>query len=130
MSDEDQIRALVAGWIKATKEGDVDTVLGMMADDVVFLLPGRPPMRKPEFAAAAKAQAAGQAPQFDGHSDIQEVQIAGDWAFAWARLSVVATSADGGPPVQRTGHTLTVFQKQRGRWVLARDANLLGPPAA
>ncbi|MDO9360353.1 MAG: SgcJ/EcaC family oxidoreductase [Polaromonas sp.] len=125
--DEEQIRALIAGWMAATKAGDADKVLGMMTDDAVFLLPGRPPMRKPEFAAAAKAQAAGSAPAFDGHSEVQEVQVAGDWAFAWARINVVATPPDGSPPVERAGHTLTVFHRQQGRWMLARDANLLAP---
>lgn len=126
-SDEEQIRALVAEWMRATQAGDVDTVLGLMADDAVFLLPGRPPMRKPEFAAAARAQAGAQAPRFDGHSDIQEIQVAGDWAFAWAQLRVVVTPPGGQAPLERAGHTLTVFHKQQGRWLLARDANLLSP---
>ena len=80
--DEEQIRALIAGWMAATKAGDADKVLGMMTDDAVFLLPGRPPMRKPEFAAAAKAQAAGRAPAFDGHSPVTGYQARctpGNW---------------------------------------------------
>ena len=126
-ADEKQIRDLITAWMAATKAGDVDKVLGMMTDDAVFLLPGRPPMRKPEFAAAAEARSDGNAPAFDGHSEVQEVQLAGDWAFAWARLSVIATPADGSPPVERAGHTLTVFRREQGRWLLARDANLLAP---
>ena len=124
--DEQQIRELVATWMAATKAGDVDTVLGLMTDDVVFLVPGRPPMGKAEFAAAARAQASGDAPRFDGSSDIQEVQVAGDWAWLWSRLRVVVTPADGSPRLQREGHTLTVLRRSQGRWLLARDANLLG----
>ena len=41
-SDEQEIRQLVAAWMAATKAGDIETVLGLMADDVVFLMPGRP----------------------------------------------------------------------------------------
>jgi ketosteroid isomerase-like protein len=48
MNDEDQIRALVQTWQSATKAGDIDTVLGLMTEDVVFLVPGRDPMRKAE----------------------------------------------------------------------------------
>jgi uncharacterized protein (TIGR02246 family) len=128
-SDEQQIRELVATWMAATKAGDVDTVLGLMTDDVVFLVPGRDPMRKPEFAAAMRAQATG-GPTFDGSSDIQEIQVAGEWAWLWSRLRVVATPADGTARMQRHGHTLTVLRKVQGRWLLARDANLLGPPQA
>jgi uncharacterized protein (TIGR02246 family) len=125
--DEQQIRDLVATWMAATKAGDVDTVLGLMTDDVVFLVPGRDPMRKAEFAAGMRAQA-GAGAGFDGSSDIQEIQVAGEWAWLWSRLRVVATPADGAPRLQRRGHTLTVLRKVQGRWLLARDANLLGPP--
>lgn len=31
----------------------------------------------------------------------------------------------GGDAVRRSGHTLTIFRKQDGRWPLARDANLV-----
>lgn len=51
----------------------------------------------------------------------------GDWAFMWSRLNVVITPADGSTPMERAGHTLTVLNKQNGRWLLARDANLLAP---
>ncbi len=127
LSDDEQIRALVADWMKATQAGDADRVLGLMADDAVFLLPGRPPMYKPEFAAQARAQREGQAPAFEGSIGIREIQVAGDWAFAWAALRVTVTPPGGKPPMERAGHTLTVFRKQQGRWLLARDANLLAP---
>jgi uncharacterized protein (TIGR02246 family) len=129
-SDEDQIRELVATWMEATRRGDVQTILGLMTQDVVFLVPGRPPMRKSDFAVAAQAQASGSAPTFDGHSEIQEIQVCGDWAFLWSRLRVVATPPDGSAKTERSGHTLTVLRKQGPKWLLARDANLLGPPQA
>jgi uncharacterized protein (TIGR02246 family) len=128
-SDEEQIRQLVSTWMAATKAGDTDTVLSLMSEDVIFLLPGRPPMRKSDFAAAARAQAAQAAPAIDGTSEIQEIKVVGDWAFMWTRLRVVATPPDGSPPIERAGHTLTILHKQNGKWVLARDANLLAPVA-
>lgn len=126
-SDETQIRDLVATWMTASQNGDVDRVLDLMTDDAVFLLPGREPMRKPEFAAIARQQAAAAAPRIEGASEIQEIQVAGDWAFLWTRLQVTATPADGGAPVRRAGYTLTVLRREGGRWRLARDANLLAP---
>ena len=50
-NDEQEIRDLVSTWMAATKAGDVDTVLSLMTDDVVFLVPGQPVMRKADFAA-------------------------------------------------------------------------------
>ena len=123
--DENAIRWLVAEWLEATKRGDLDAVLALMTDDVVFLLPGKPPMRgKSAFAAASRAQAAHGQPSFEGESAIQEISVRGDWAWIWTRLSVSITPP-GGQAVVRSGHTLTILRKEGGRWLLARDANLL-----
>jgi len=124
--DEQQIRELVRTWMQASQAGDTDTVLDLVTDDVVFLQPGRAPMRKEEFAAMARAQSGAGAPRIEGDTEIQEVQVAGDWAFLWTRLTVTVTPP-GAPPVERAGHTLTVLRKEQGRWRLARDANLLVP---
>lgn len=125
--DEQEIRQLVTTWMEASKAGDTDTVLSLMADDVVFLTAARPPMiGKAAFAAAMLPPAGDAAPKVDGHSEIQEVKVLGDWAFMRTKLSVTVTPP-GGAPMTRAGYTLTVVQKQHGRWVLARDANMLAP---
>jgi uncharacterized protein (TIGR02246 family) len=124
--DESQIRELVSTWLAASRAGDTDTVLGLMTDDVVFLVPGRAPMRKDEFESLSRA--ASSSPSLvEGKSEIQEIQVSGDWAFMWTRLSVRVTPADGGPAVERAGHTLTVLRRIDGKWLIARDANLLAP---
>jgi uncharacterized protein (TIGR02246 family) len=125
--DEQEIRDLVTTWIAATKAGDIDSVLSLMSDDVIFLMPGQPVMRKAQFAAAARAQAADDAPHFDGTSEIQEITVIGDWAFMWAKLTVVAAPSGGSRSITRTGHTLSVLRRHNGKWVLARDANMLTP---
>ncbi|HXD05682.1 MAG TPA: SgcJ/EcaC family oxidoreductase [Burkholderiaceae bacterium] len=124
--DESQIRELVSTWLAASRAGDTDTVLGLMTDDVVFLVPGRAPMRKDEFESLSRA--ASSSPSLvEGKSEIQEIQVSGDWAFMWTRLSVRVTPADGGAAVERAGHTLTVLRRIDGKWLIARDANLLAP---
>lgn len=128
--DEAQIRALIATWIAATRAGDVDTVMDLMTDDVIFLLPGKPAMSRADFEAAAKLQAGDTGLRIDGTSEVQEVQVAGDWAFARAHLRVTITPPGGGAPVLRAGSVLSVFRKEQGRWLLARDANMLTAQAA
>jgi ketosteroid isomerase-like protein len=54
--DEQQIRELVSAWMSATKRGDLDTLLALMADDIVFLVPGQAPMDKAGYAKLQKAQ--------------------------------------------------------------------------
>ena len=65
-SDEQQIREVVASWHAATRARDVDTVLNLMTDDVVFLVPGRRPMRKAEFAALSRGAGTATPPQDRG----------------------------------------------------------------
>lgn len=129
-SDEQKIRQLVSTWMAASKAGDVETVLSLMADDVIFLTPGQEVMGKADFAAAARAQS-GQggegAPRFDGKSEIQEIKVLGDWAFMWTKLTVIVTSPGDAQSMTRAGYTLSILKKQRGEWLLARDANMLAP---
>jgi uncharacterized protein (TIGR02246 family) len=125
-SDEQEIRQLVTTWVTATKAGDLETVLSLMAEDVVFLVPGQQPMiGRSAFAAAAQAQSSQGPVEFDGTSEIQEIKVLGDWAFMWTKLTVVATPPGGAAPMTRAGHTLSILKKQNGKWVLARDANML-----
>ena len=125
--DEQEIRELVSAWMDATKAGEIEKVLSLMSDDVVFLMPGQPPMGKAGFAAAARAQAGKDAPNVNGTSEIQEITVLGEWAFMWTKLTVVVTTTGGGPSMTRSGHTLSVLKKRQGKWVLARDANMLTP---
>jgi uncharacterized protein (TIGR02246 family) len=131
-ADEQAIRELTATWMQATKNGDVETVLSLMTDDAVFLVCGRPPMiGKAAFEAALRAQSPGSGdsrPQIDGQSEVQEVTIAGDWAYMWTRLRVEMTPPNGATVV-RAGHTLTIFRREGATWRLCRDANMLTPVA-
>jgi len=122
--DEKEIHELIATWMRATKAGDVKTVLSLMTEDVIFLVPGQAPMRKADFARTAAAQAAKAAPKFEGVSEIQEITVVDEWAFVWTKLQVTVSPPEGDPLV-RAGHTLSVLRKQQGKWLLARDANLL-----
>lgn len=127
LSDEEQIRAVVSTWQSATSVGDIDTVLSLMTDDVVFLVPGRPPMRKAEFAALSRVPAGSPRPKVEGMSEIQEIHVSGDMAYLWTKLSVTVTPPGASQSIERAGHTLTVLRRVGSRWLLARDANLLSP---
>ena len=129
MNDEEEIRKLVATWMAATQAGDTQTILGLMTDDVLFLRPGHPPMTKAAFVATSAGQLKPEAPTIEAQSEVQEIEVFGDRAFMWTKLSVVMTPPQGGPPHTRAGQTLSILKKQGGRWRVFRDANLLAPVA-
>lgn len=121
-SDERAIRELISRWQESTRRGDVDDVLPLMTDDVVFSVVGREPFGKAEFAAASKQM---QGTRFEIEQEVLEVTLRGDTAWARSHLMVSMTSPEG-KELRRDGHTLSVFVKgSDGAWRLARDANLL-----
>ncbi|MCU1335899.1 MAG: SgcJ/EcaC family oxidoreductase [Bryobacterales bacterium] len=122
---ETAIRELIATWLRASAAGDSETLSTLMADDVVFLLPGQPPMRGRETFMKS-FQSMIQKIRLEATSDIQEIQVVGDWAYCWNHLSVTMTPIEGGPPSRRSGHILTILRREPdGHWVIFRDANLL-----
>lgn len=127
LSDEEQIRDLIQTWRSATETGDIDTVLSLMTEDVIFLVPGRPPMSKAEFAALSRVPNGKPRPKFEGTVKIQEILVSGDMAYVWSKLSLTVTLPGAEQPIERAGHTLTVFRRFGNKWLLFRDANLLAP---
>jgi uncharacterized protein (TIGR02246 family) len=121
-SDERLIREMVDTWMAASNAGDLAKVLSLMAEDVIFMVPGKEPFGKEAFAANSKDLTG---VRIDGKAEIQELKVLGDWAFLRNHLTVTMTPR-GGKPNKRSGYTLTILRKQRdGRWILFRDANLL-----
>jgi uncharacterized protein (TIGR02246 family) len=122
-NDEREIRELVDRWMAASKAGDLPTVLSLMTEDVIFMVPGQAPFGKQAFAAASEGM---KDVRIEGTSDIQEIHVMGDWAYLRNHLTMTATPPKGGKPMRRSGYTLTILRKEAdGKWRLARDANLM-----
>jgi uncharacterized protein (TIGR02246 family) len=123
-ADEEQIKQLMADWRRLTADGDVDGLLALATDDVVFLTPGNPPITKADFAQGFLQVSANA--RIESTQDIKDLRASGDIAYAWSHLTVVAIPKEGGAGWENSGHVLSVFHKSRsGQWRLARDANLM-----
>jgi uncharacterized protein (TIGR02246 family) len=123
-TDEQQIRHLMDEWRRLTAKGDLDGLLSLLADDVVFLTPGNPPIMKNDFATGFRDVSAKA--RIETTQEVQEIRVSGDIAVAWSHLTVVLAPKQGGPGSQASGYVLTVFHRTpAGKWLLARDANLV-----
>jgi uncharacterized protein (TIGR02246 family) len=125
MSAEEQaIRDVIANWAKATADGDIPALLTLMAEDVMFLMDGQPPMTLKgfveRFTKMRETHRIGVVP------DIKEVMVSGNLAYSWSQLTVTLIPlAEGAPVGVRTNQALSIYHKQaNGAWVLIRDANL------
>lgn len=122
--DEREIREVHLAWIDAVNAGDLDRLLTLMADDVVFLNPGQSPFGRDGFSA--NFSAAHQQVRIRCLSELEEVVVAGEVAYTRSRDALSVTPLAGGEATQLAGHRITVYRKQPdGRWLLARDAHTL-----
>ena len=125
-SDERAVPEVHTTWIDAVNAGDLVRLLSLMADDVVFLNPGRAPFGRDGFPAGFSA----------AHNNRGSVASA-SWKRSWSRAlspthlcrdSLSVTPRAGGEATELAGHRITIYRKQPdGRWLLARDAHTLSP---
>jgi len=125
-SDERAIREVHSSWIDAVNAGDLARLLTLMADDVVFLNPGKEPLGRREFPSGF----------LTGHqrswihcvSEIEEVAVFGEVAYTRCRDSLSVKPRAGGEATELAGHRITIYRKQPdGLWRLSRDAHTLSP---
>lgn len=127
IDDKQAIRHMVKQWLEASKQGDTNTLLSLLADDVIFITPGKEPFGKEAFAGGGDEM---KHMQMEADIDIKEIEVAGDWGWMRSFLKVSFTPA-GGNQTKLAGHVLTVLQKQPdGCWVIKRDANFVKPEAS
>jgi uncharacterized protein (TIGR02246 family) len=104
-------------------------VLKLMAEDVVFLVAGKPPMRGRGAFEQGLRQLL-RSHRIESSGEIQEIAVSGDLAYSWTALEVRITPLAGGDSNSRSGFALTVLRKQaNGAWMVTRDANLLPTPS-
>jgi len=118
--DEQAIRELVRAWTNANEVGDVATMLSLVTDDVVFMVPGCDPLGRELLEAAPPTTSV----QVEGIDEIVELQVLRGWAFVRNKVDVTVTPASG-EAVHLRGCTLALFRRSDGRWRLARHANML-----
>lgn len=127
-NDEQAIREMVDTWLRASKEGDVKTMLDLLADDVLFITPGKEPFGKEAFAASNEQPM--NDTKMEAEIDIKEIEVVGDWAWMRSFLNVSFSRTDA-DPTKLSGHILTILKKTgEGKWVIKRDANFVAPETA
>ncbi len=124
--DEQEIRAVHLAWIAAVNGGDLDRLLALVTDDVVFINPGQAPVGRDGFSLGFSA--AHKQMRIDCTSELEEIVVVGEVAYTRCRDALSVTQRGGGEPTKLAGYRITVYRKQPdGRWLLARDAQTLSP---
>ena len=122
--DKQAIRDMVHTWLEASKRGDSATLQTLMADDVIFITPGKDPFGAEAFEGGPDQM---KDMKMEADINIKENEVAGEWDWMSSFLKETFTPS-GGSPSKMSGHILTVLQRQpNGQWVIKRDANFVQP---
>ena len=103
--DEREVREVHSTWIDAVNAGDLDRLLTLMADDVVFLNPGQSPLGRDGFSPSFSA--AHQQSRIHCISELEEVVVVGEVAYTRSRDALSVVPRAGGEETQLAGHRIT-----------------------
>ena len=111
-----------AAYTTAINSNNLDSLMAMMTEDVVFLAAHSPPIvGKAAVRAWAEAYLQAYTTQWD--KPTQEFVMAGEWAFERYSYTSTDTPKAGGAPVIDTGWGLVIYHRDAdGKWRVARDA--------
>lgn len=109
-------------YVDAINSNDVERMLAMLTDDVVFLPPNSPVMIGKE---TLRPWLEGYVAAFRTHWDkpVHEFVVNGCWAFERYSYTSTDTPRDGGDAIVDTGWGLIIYRHDAdGVWRVARDA--------
>jgi uncharacterized protein (TIGR02246 family) len=123
-NDRGEIERFTAEWNAAMKAKDVERLVSMVTEDVVFLPPGFPPIRGRQAVEAMYRSFFPQFSRVEQEAVSEEVEVMGDWAFAWGLESIVLVPQSDGTPIRMHGKGLSILKRQAdGSWKCARAIN-------
>ncbi len=120
--DATAVRRVHGEYVEAINANDLERLMGVMTEDVVFLAAGEPPY---VGKAAVRPWVAGYLQAYKTHWDkpVEEFVVSGDWAFERYSYTSTDTPVAGGEPVTGTGWGLVIYRRDAdGQWRVARDA--------
>jgi ketosteroid isomerase-like protein len=105
---------------------ELQPLLSLVTDDVVFLPPNAPAINGRRAVEAMYRAFFAQFSKVEQMAVTEELEIAGEWAYAWGSESLTLTPQAGGPPVVLAGKGMTILRRQKdGAWKFARGINNL-----
>jgi len=120
-ADIEAINHVRAAHIAALNNGDVNAWVAAFTNDGVQMPPNAPAnLGRESIRAWSQAFLAPFRVEFT--LAVDEVQVAGDWAFERGTYTIILTPKASSEPLQDIGKYLTIYQRQPGgAWGMARD---------
>ena len=119
MNDEQRIRSAIDDFVKAFNARQFDQIEAILSDTVVDMSAGRETIAGPAAKQAFRKQVEGLFAGFDSRLEItvEEVRVAGDWAFDRGHLEVRLRSKQDSSVKFKRQRFLEIWRKQKdGAW--------------
>jgi len=130
-SDRNAILTVVERWHAATREKNIAAILELVDEDVVFLPSALPPVRGKQEVEQMYRNFFPRYREIRQEAGIEEVRIAGDWAFLWGTDELRLTPQSGEPEIHMKGKGLSILKRQSdGSWKFWRGINNMTPRPA
>ncbi|MFW6198868.1 MAG: YybH family protein [Acidobacteriota bacterium] len=126
--DERSIREIFKRWFAAMEAADIDELLELVTDHVIFKSPGTP-------AAVGRNALEDRLDNFHSrfreeveHDVVEIALIADDWAYARVLERSHVSARDGDAEADMRGMHLTVLRRTEDGWRIHRDVASLDHP--
>lgn len=109
-------------YVAAINSNDLETFLGMLTDDVVFMAPNAPRLVGKD---AVREWAAPYLDAYQIHWDKTSLEfiVVGDWAIEQYAYEENDSARDAGPALRDIGKGINIYHREAdGVWRVARDA--------
>ena len=129
--DQQRMQEISKQWIDAYVGGDIDGIMSLMHEDAMIMAQGSATVRGLDAVRAYLAPRVGN-PGVTFTDDLQEIRIAGDWAFVRGDFRLeVAPREEGGAGFTRNGRYFVLYEKTAdGDWKMLRDIDNDAPKDA
>jgi len=119
-SDREAFLRLGQEWVEAVHHGDVDRLLDLVTDDVIFM-PHNAPSIVGRTAVEQSYRAVFAGFEVDQTLAPEEIQVGGDWAFVRGTDAIEMKPLAGGDPIVGRGRGISILRRgQDGSWKFAR----------
>jgi len=119
-SDKQSIQAVAQDWAEAFSGGDVEGIMGCWSEDPIMMSPGRTVVGKAAIQERFEEDLRTGRPA-EASISFDEVEVAGDWAFARGVFQSTWTPVDGGEVSDIRNDNLLIMRRGgEGTWKISR----------
>ena len=116
------IERFVEQMIAMFNDGNVESLLATMTDDAVIMPPNEPKISGKEAISAWTKSFFAPFKNYHLICSLEEVQVAGNWAFILGQYRLTLTPKAGGEVIYKMGKFIDILDQQpKGDWKLARE---------